>query len=337
MRLGDLADAKTTICLTSRSGRVGISGASLVFRRGGEEISCPLSRLRRLTLIGNPDISLAALRKCVSQGIPVDWLDRLGRPICQLRGIHAAFEPCLEWQAAWNKTPAAFALAREYILAKVDNCHEVIRRRVDMGHAWRKRRAAIAASESAESLRGHEGMAAREYFSHWDAMIKPFQWQGRHPRPAPDPVNMLLSFGYSQLRNRLASALAARGLEPRLGFFHETRGGHCALASDLMEPLRALVDARVLTMIRLREIAPGDFRMRGAVCACRDNAVFAKILTNWEEMFQARHAFYLHPGGTEKEERNVNDILDDMASAFAACVREGKEMIAPRLAPCATA
>lgn len=336
MRLADLAGAKTTIYLTGRSGKARISGASLVCGTGAEETACPLGRLRRLVLIGNPDVSLAVLRKCLGQGIAIDWLDRLGRTLGQWLGAHTAYAPCIDWQMAWNKD-AALSVAREYILAKLDNCHEAIRRRTQLGEEWHKRRSAIAASESAASLRGHEGIAARMYFASWQEMIRPFQWTGRHPRPAPDPVNMLLSFGYAQLRNRLASALAASGLDPRLGFFHETRGSHCALASDLMEPLRALVDTRVLAMIRLREISPADFRMRGEVCVCANSLAFAKILSNWEEMFAARHSFYLWPGSDDKEERSLNDMLDDMAECFAGCVREGREMIVPRLAPCAIA
>lgn len=336
MRLCDLAGIKTTIYLTSKSGLARICGKSLVLGEGSAEVSHPLARIRRLVLLGSPDVPLAVLRKCLSQGIAADWLDRLGRPIGQWHGAHAAFTPCLEWQAAWNKSGAPLELAREYILAKLDNCHEAIRRRATLGEEWRSLRKSVENAESPASLRGCEGFAAKMYFSRWDEMIAPFQWQGRHAHPAPDPVNMLLSFGYSQLRNRLASALAANGLEPRLGFFHEARGGHCALASDLMEPLRALVDSRVLAMIRLKEVHPGDFKMAGKTCACANNAIFAKILANWEEMFQARRGFYLWPGRPDKEERNMNDILDDMAESFAGCVREGREMIVPRLAPCAT-
>ena len=94
-----------------------------------------------------------------------------------------------------------------------------------------------------ESLLGIEGLAARIYFEHFDGMIKTdrdilghskqvngkgrdsgegwlrFDFEGRNRRPPRDPVNALLSLGYSLLAKDLTIACASVGLDPYLGFY----------------------------------------------------------------------------------------------------------------------
>lgn len=77
--------------------------------------------------------------------------------------------------------------------------------------------------------------------------------------PPEGPVNALLSLGYSILYYRLAECLMALQINPWEGIFHEARGMHMALASDLIEPFRFLVDRIVLSMIHNKQISAEDF------------------------------------------------------------------------------
>lgn len=77
--------------------------------------------------------------------------------------------------------------------------------------------------------------------------------------PPPDPVNALLSFVAALLHHHVSTALVVAGLNPRLGLFHEPRGTHNALASDLQEELRFLADSTVWALLRRREIKREDF------------------------------------------------------------------------------
>lgn len=62
-------------------------------------------------------------------------------------------------------------------------------------------------------------------------------------------VNGLLNYGYAVMRAMCARAIVAAGLHPSIGVHHANRGNAFALADDLIEPFRPLVDA--LT-VRLR-------------------------------------------------------------------------------------
>jgi CRISPR-associated protein Cas1 len=130
---------------------------------------------------------------------------------------------------------------------------------------------------SVEELLGIEGNAARLYFGDFGGMIKPdedagatelqFDWAGRNRRPPRDPVNAMLSLGYSLLAKDLTVACYAVGFDPYVGFYHQPRFGRPALALDLMEPFRPLiVDSAVLTAINTGMVTARDFmRVGGSV------------------------------------------------------------------------
>lgn len=325
---------KTTLYLDHASPRLAVAG-NMLTRDGAEPL--PLHTIRRLVLIGRANVDPAMIYALLRSGIALDWLDIHGRPVGLLTPAGGNMDCCVAFQAAFSRSPAALDLARKLILAKVDNCHEILRRRVPEYHILPEQRLAITHAENGESLRGYEGLAAREYFGAWQGILGEFHWQGRHPHPAPDPVNMLLSMGYGLLRNRLASALHHAGLDPRMGFFHERRGRHTALASDLMEPLRALVDTTVITMLRNHELRPDDFEIRAGKCILgRGRDIYGRLIREFEEMFAKVHKFHIDPGDNGVTvERSFNDILDDLAESFTIHVHDNGGCIIPRLAPCA--
>ena len=64
--------------------------------------------------------------------------------------------------------------------------------------------------------------------------------------------NALLNYGYTVLRAATARAVVAAGLHPTIGLFHTNRGNAFALADDLMEPFRPLVDCAVRSIVTAR-------------------------------------------------------------------------------------
>ncbi len=61
--------------------------------------------------------------------------------------------------------------------------------------------------------------------------------------------NALLNYGYTVLRAAMSRAVVASGLHPTIGLFHSNRGNAFALADDLMEPFRPLVDCAVRSLV----------------------------------------------------------------------------------------
>jgi CRISPR-associated protein Cas1 len=129
-----------------------------------------------------------------------------------------------------------------------------------------------------DELLGIEGNAARLFFGDFGGMIKPdeaenaagfsFDFEGRNRRPPRDPINALLSLGYSLLAKDLTVACYAVGFDPYFGFYHQPRFGRPALALDLMEPFRPLIaDSAVLTAVNTGMVSPRDFVRAGNAVA----------------------------------------------------------------------
>ncbi len=77
---------------------------------------------------------------------------------------------------------------------------------------------------------------------------------------ATDPVNALLNFGYSLLEGRVRHAVNSVGLEPSVGWLHETAASKLPVVYDLQEPFRWLVDLSVIETIAGRQLnRRGDF------------------------------------------------------------------------------
>ncbi len=65
-----------------------------------------------------------------------------------------------------------------------------------------------------------------------------------------DDQNRCLNYGYAVLRAMVARAIASAGLHPTFGLHHANRYNAFALADDLMEPFRPIVDERVTRLTR---------------------------------------------------------------------------------------
>ncbi|MBK8129495.1 MAG: CRISPR-associated endonuclease Cas1 [bacterium] len=99
-------------------------------------------------------------------------------------------------------------------------------------------------------MQGYEGSGTAHYFNCFQHLLnEPNLFNGRTRRPPRDPVNALLSYGYTILLNQIMSAICTVGLDPYVGYLHNTKYGKPALALDLMEEFRPLiVDSVVLSV-----------------------------------------------------------------------------------------
>jgi CRISPR-associated protein Cas1 len=133
--------------------------------------------------------------------------------------------------------------------------------RADIAVTLEITRLVLADAASLAEIMGHEGMATREYFRGWRLVLES-QWgfTSRQRRPPPDPVNAMLSFGYTLLLHEAVAALEVAGLDPAVGFLHQARWGRPNLALDLMEEFRpVIVDAVVLRCATTGMVSSEEF------------------------------------------------------------------------------
>ncbi|GIW43284.1 MAG: CRISPR-associated endonuclease Cas1 3 [Candidatus Binatia bacterium] len=120
----------------------------------------------------------------------------------------------------------------------------------------------LAEATTLDEVRGFEGRASALYFEVFPHLLKnsDFQFTGRNRRPPLDPVNVLLSLGYTLLANAVETAVQIVGLDPYVGALHEIAYGRPSLVCDLMEEYRAMiVDPMVVACINQRVFSTDDF------------------------------------------------------------------------------
>ena len=69
-------------------------------------------------------------------------------------------------------------------------------------------------------------------------------------RNEEDNANHLLDYAYTIIRSAVARAVVSTGLHPGISVFHSNRNNPYALVDDLMEPLRAVADRKVITILK---------------------------------------------------------------------------------------
>jgi len=134
----------------------------------------------------------------------------------------------------------------------------------------------VTEARKKDELLGLEGIGTREYFRVFGRLIKSkslgFDFEKRTKRPPRDPVNALLSFGYSILVGDMVSAISTVGLDPYIGFFHSTKYGRPALTLDLMDEFRpVIVDSLVLSMLNKGMLSEENFKEKFSGIYLEDN------------------------------------------------------------------
>ncbi|MDF1659644.1 MAG: CRISPR-associated endonuclease Cas1 [Verrucomicrobiales bacterium] len=253
-------------------GYVGIRGGEIQVRINKEIVSKhPIEQVNGVYLYGAVQISTQATQLLLQHTIPISYFSPAGRFLGMTQGLPASGIDARVGQVKfYEDCSLSLPVIREMIRSKIHNQRVQLMRNGKAAQTALQQLAVLRdrcpECSSAESLRGLEGRAAAIYFENFSTMIKgygadQFDFDGRNRRPATDPVNALLSLGYSILAKELTGLCHSVGLDPFIGILHEPRYGRPALALDLMEEFRPLIaDSVAMALINRGEIGKSDFR-----------------------------------------------------------------------------
>ena len=321
--------------LTDQGSILRKAGDRLLVEKAGEIIlDLPYHKLDSVVVFGNVQVTTQALGELLEKGIPLHFLSRAGEyrgSLLPPRGAQVElrlrqFETYQSGSMPW---------AREFIAAKLANADRVLtalRSHQDPAAPFEKARdqvtagaAAIAATESLESLLGVEGAASKAYFQAlWLFNKSDLHWPGRLMHPATDPLNALLSLAYTLLTQELTGLLEAAGLDPYLGFLHQIDYNRPSLALDLIEPFRyPIVDRLVLRTVNLRQFQADDFVKKESNGALHLNPLaLNRFLAEYEQALLGKGEPYAW-----------RDVLREEVRLVARALRERSEFKAFRFNP----
>lgn len=282
-------------------GKLKVLNGRLAFTTGqGTPARLDVDHLQAVTCYGDVGITDEAFTVLFRQGVDVTWMSPQGaRFRGRLTGLadRSTLLRMLQHRAIAD-VRGKLELARDVVCDK-------IRSQLDAAGHYRRHGSQTARrflrrgnefladaerADTVDILRGLEGISSKCWFEVFGSLLKqPWSFPGRVRRPPTDPVNALLSLGYTWLLNRMIAQLQAAGLEVNLGALHDYRPGRPSLACDLIEPLRVpVVDRWVQKLCNCEMLAAGDFdrdQQRG-VRLLRE--AFPRVLGWWEKDWQAK-------------------------------------------------
>ncbi len=310
----------SVLYLTEQRSSVGIDAETLLIkipedRNSGVEkrkVRVPLGKVSQVVVYGNVTMTTPAISALLAQKTEVCFLTRYGKFIGRISGEdHRHGQLRLIQGRAHDDPNARLHIATVCVRAKLHNQKTTLLR----GNRMRDDPQITAAAAQIDAmitqvdalasedirppdptrpqegtvygvLMGLEGRAAASYFQGYRFMFDEAwsnRFTGRHKRPPTDPINALLSYGYTLLTSQTVAAAQIVGFDPYVGYLHSTQYGKPALALDIVEMFRApIVDSVVLTLLNNRMLSANDFEER--LGAWRMSDAGRKIfLTKFEE------------------------------------------------------
>ncbi len=255
------------IYITEPGAIVKKDGKRLIIARGTEVLRyISIDSIKQLILMGPVQLTTPARNLCLRYGIDTIFLNRAGAYQGRLIGLQPAYAK-LRWEQYkfFHNEEKTLIFVREIVRGKIINQRKLLMKRKKVTPAtteMRRLAEKAAAADSIDIARGLEGRTAALYFGAFDGLITnpDFFFKTRNRQPPKDPVNILLSLGYTILFNRIESIIYQTGLDIALGGLHLPERGKPALALDIQEEFRAvIVDTTVLKCINLKILSKDDF------------------------------------------------------------------------------
>jgi CRISPR-associated protein Cas1 len=287
----------TTLYVTEPYSVIKKEGETLVInipaddKRGREarKVEVPTIKISEVVVLGDSTFTSQALAALLEQKVEITFLNVFGK----FRGRVVPQDSRnslirLAQFRAHENAARSFGFARQFVIGKMHNMRTILLRSnrrlndVILSNAIESLRGIQELVEKMEcdltppadpgkpqkgtswgTLQGYEGAGSAAYFDGFSRLLRGaagLKFETRNRRPPRDPVNALLSYGYSLLHHQCSSALQTTGLDPYIGFLHSSQYSKPALALDLMEEFRApIVDSVVITLINNRVLHSDDF------------------------------------------------------------------------------
>jgi CRISPR-associated protein Cas1 len=223
----------------------------------------PLSRIHSVVTFGNSRLTLPAILRLSQNSIPIYFCSHDGKLITYLPIQEKDYTLWLKQVELANDENFRLKFSKSIVEAKIHNALVLAKR-----YEWDEEiisqlnvfKNKCQTAENLEALLGYEGTSAASFFKGFGSSLSDeFQFTVRTKNPPLDPVNSLLSFGYSLLYNHISTAIQICGLNPEIGWYHSIKPGHLSLASDLVEEFRHIIEGLVLYIIHRNIVTREDF------------------------------------------------------------------------------
>lgn len=289
----------------------------------------PVSKIDGIALMGNVQVTAQAFQFLLKQGIDLSHYTYNGQYLGQTAAESSKniFLRFAQYEL-YNDEEKRLHFAKSIVENKIKNQLNMIKNhRWDDYSEWKadvaqiqKIKNKISLAETSNELLGIEGICSNIYFRSFGHMFRcDFKFSGRNRRPPKDPINVIISLGYTFLTKEICSVLEAESFEPYLGFLHGIRYGRKSLALDIIEEFRQpVIDRMALKMFNKRMLSKYDFETdQDRVILNKDG--FQKFCTEYEKWMNGKREV-----GTEQGYRA---IIRKQIAHLKRCIQKDGEYI----------
>ena len=284
-----------TVYVTTPGISIKQDGGLLVLEQNHEVLrQLPMANVNNLVVGRTVQISTQVMFSLVEQGSLIQFVDHKYELMGILGDEHTSLRKLL-WQVNHFTNPDFAIMASRYIvfrkvkaqLAILDQYNKTrhIPNYESIRHTMQALVKRVDRTKTVDALRGIEGLASRTYFSVWHAILsEPWTFPGRKRHPSTDPVNALLSYGYSFLEREVRAYLVSTGFDVRIGVLHSTNDRKDSLVYDVMDLLRQeIIDRFILKVFNRHMMNLDDFDIseRGCFLARDSNKGWIKTYEHY--------------------------------------------------------
>jgi len=263
---------KSDIYITDHFSYLKIKDGNLIVKSTvtKKETVFQIKHISSIVIMWNSTISASVYKACFKGNIPVyivspKW-DYLGK-IENLESTNISLR-YLQYQKFFDEN-FKLEFAKKIVYYKLENQKRLLKRYIKNY----KLKAQFAVDKiqdlqnkinwlgSIEKIRWLEWMAARIYFEYYGSIFSGIlKFTKRTQRPPKDPINSLLSFGYTLLAQTIYTSLKLAELDVYCGYFHSPKDNRPILVLDMMENWRSLiVDSLIVRLYKLGSIQENAF------------------------------------------------------------------------------
>ena len=280
------------LIIDHRNTHVRCDRQTLIITRGsGTPQRIPIRLLGNIVVIGNPTVESNVWRALTEAGVPATLLPGRGRqPPAVLGAGLSVTLPLRRLQYRCAEQPAAAIRIARWLLQQKIASYQLPLSRLQPHQEQQQRfeeqreraQTTLATTHTIDGLMGVEGSIANAWFKLL-AETLPENWRftGRNRQPPRDPVNALLSLGYTLLMSDVHQIIISEGLDPAFGYLHQPFPAREALMLDITEIFRAGVDTFVLSL--LENLKPSDFNYHSETGCRLNKAIRPRFYNAWAE------------------------------------------------------
>lgn len=233
-----------------------LTNDNIRFLRDGEAVNqISFHNVFAIFIIGEMSITTALIKKLISQGISIFFLNQNLRTKATAMAEAEGNFLLRERQYTCVKE---ITIAANIVMNKINSQEALLKKckKTYDSSVFTNARDMLQKVDDNKQLLGIEGNIGKTYFQ---SIFSDIGWVRRAPQTKEDILNLLLDIGYTYLFNYCDSLLRLFGFDTYKGYYHQLFFQRQSLVCDIMEPMRPIIDHQLLKSYNLQRIHEKDF------------------------------------------------------------------------------